>query len=82
MDGENLVEVYIIRSWSQGHMENETNQGDHGTSEYTNLTQDCLCCARWSSRDNPVASPLDIDHASYCKHDFESEKGRLERRSK
>src|SRR6266850_3537586 len=82
VDGETLVEMCIIRSWSQGHMENETNQGDHGTSKYTNLTQDCLCCAIWSKGDNPVVSPLGIDHASYSKYNLESEKGRLARRFK
>jgi hypothetical protein len=55
----------------------ETNQGDHGTSKYTNLTHDCLCCAIWSSCDNPVVSPLNIDHASYGNNNLESEQRRL-----
>jgi len=80
VDGENLGKMCIIRSWSQGHMENDTNQGDHGSSKCTNLIRDCLCCAIWSSCDDSAVSPPGIDDASYGKNDFESEKGPLARR--
>jgi hypothetical protein len=37
VDGENLVRKNLryasMRPWSQGHVENETDQGDHGSSE-------------------------------------------------
>jgi hypothetical protein len=77
VNGENLVEMYIIRFWSQDHMENETNQRNHGSSKCAKLIHDCLCCTIWSSCDNPVVSPPGIDDATYGKHNIESEKGPL-----
>src|SRR6266850_5076219 len=65
VNGENLVKICIIRSSSQDYMQNETNQVDHGSSKCTNLYQDCLCCAIWSSYDNSVVYPQGIDDATY-----------------
>jgi hypothetical protein len=63
VDGENLVKMCIVRAWSQGHIEKETNQCDHGSSKCTNLIHNCLCRAIRSCCDNPVVSPPDIDDA-------------------
>jgi hypothetical protein len=77
VDGEKLVEMYIIRSLSQGHIENETNQGIHSGSKCAKLIHDRLCCAIWPSYDNTIVNPQGIDDASNGKHSFESENGPL-----
>ena len=77
VNGKNLVRHGISCAYDKGHCKKETNQGDKGNSKFTNLLDDALCCAIWSSRDNSVVSPPDIKDATHGLQNVECEKGGL-----
>jgi hypothetical protein len=64
-------------SHAQEHKEDETNQGAQANSDFTKLLDHALCCAVWSSCNNAVVNPSDIEDPTHSLPDVEREKGQL-----
>jgi ubiquitin len=79
VNGENLEDVasVTLSAKCKGHYKKETNQGDKSNSKFTDLLDDALGCAIWTSRDDSVVSPPDIKDATHGLHNVEYEKGGL-----
>jgi hypothetical protein len=74
---ESSKDVASVALGYKGHYKKETNQGNKGNSEFTNLLDDALCCAIWTSHDDSVVSPPDIEDATHGLQNVEYKKGGL-----
>ena len=74
---ESGQDVCQFRSGPKTGRGKKTNEGDQGNSKFTNLLDDALCRAIWSSRDDAVVSPSDIENTTHGLQKVECEKGEL-----
>ena len=76
VNSENLVRRASVAQY-KGHYKKEANQGDRGSSKFTNLLDGALCCAIWTSYDDSIVSPPDIKDATHGLQNVGYEKGGL-----